>query len=72
MNAPTSSAPEALRNDITGQYAHSLERVCKCGRRKGVHAASAPYPFEAWELEEEGKEGPECERFRAVKAKKAA
>lgn len=46
--------------EANGQYNHGLDRVCKCGRRKGEHLAVRPYPME---------DEDDCPRFRAIKTK---
>lgn len=51
----------ARTRDANGQYNHSLDRVCKCGRPKGDHLAAHPYPMP----DDEG----DCERFRLSKSK---
>jgi len=48
----------AERNRKNGRYEENLDRVCKCGHRKGEHLAEYPYPQD---------DGFQCEGFKAAK-----
>jgi hypothetical protein len=61
MRVAAATRQQARTRDANGQYNHSLARVCKCGRPKGDHLATRPYPMP----DDEG----DCERFRLAKAK---
>ncbi len=65
MGATTNkaTATEQLRQD-NGQFGHGLDAMCVCGRTKGVHDAVRPFPFG------EADGGPDCDRFRRVRAPK--
>jgi len=50
------------RNEKTGQFAHKLEAMCRCGKTKGEHTAAAPY------IIDNGDE--QCPGFKKVKVSK--
>ena len=60
MNNTTETREQVRQDD--GKFGHGLDRLCKCGNRKGQHDAERPFPMG---------EGPiKCDRFRAAKAPK--
>lgn len=48
----------------SGQYAHGLDAVCRCGRTKGAHTAAAPFTCDAGGMFEPSDGLPECKGFR--------
>jgi hypothetical protein len=55
-----SNATTTERDEQNGQYTHALERVCRCGHRKGLHDAVKPWPYEE----------ADCEGFKPARTKK--
>lgn len=49
-----------------GQFGHGLDKVCRCGRRKGQHDAVRPFPIG----EDLGDGLGGCEGFKAARIKK--
>ena len=51
-----------------GQFSHGFEKMCTCGRPKGVHDAEAPFAFGDMVLEtlptEHPNHGNDCDGFR--------
>lgn len=51
--------------DRLGQYAHSLEKVCVCGRTKGAHLSERP-----WSQDDTSDGFPVCEGFKKARVSK--
>ena len=45
MNTAQRQVTEQVREG-NGQFGHWLDKVCRCGARKGEHLASRPFPME--------------------------
>lgn len=56
------SSTEAERDRRNGQYTHTLDKMCACGRTKGKHMAEPPY-----DCDDTSDGFPACPKFRLAR-----
>ena len=55
------------RDKHSGQYAHTIEALCKCGHPLGLHTAAVAAAVRECLAGDFGHEHCECNKFRKVK-----